>query len=95
MALTCPADLTGVDLGFTEFIDCDTISVSLDILGVATISFTVIATSSTPEDVSRYTTMTLGGVEFSGYVSNLEIKRIPGTLVYEHSYTITGIGCRN
>ena len=91
MALTCPVPTA--DLGFTEFIDCSSINVNYDELGVATISLTVIAVSASPEDTSRYNILTLGEVEFQGYVSSLIIQKLTGTSVYEHKYTIIGLGC--
>jgi hypothetical protein len=92
MALTCPADLTGVDIGFESFIDCATISINMDLLGTATVSFTVVSKyrEPTPEN---YTELTFGGVVFTGHVTSLDIKRIPGTLVYEHIYSISAVGC--
>ena len=94
MALTCPTSLTAFDVGFTEFIDCDTISISYDILGIANVSFTVISISATPINPSQYTQLTFGGITFTGFISNLEIRRIEGSSVYQHSYTISGVGCR-
>lgn len=91
MALTCPADLSGVNLGFTSFIDCATININYDLMGIATISFVVV--SVTKEPTGDYTTLTYGGVTFTGFVNSLEIRRIPGTLVYEHRYTVVGFGC--
>jgi len=94
MALVCPADLSGVDIGFTEFIDCSTISINYDLLGQATIGFTVVASEQQPIDTSVYTDLIFGGVRFTGFITNLEIRRITGTLVYEHRYTIGGVGCK-
>ena len=94
MALTCPTDLSGVDLGFTEFIDCTTLSINYDVLGQATLSFTVVAVNKEPINPNTYTSRTFGGVTFTGYITGLEIRRIEGTLVYEHRYTITATGCR-
>lgn len=93
MALTCATDLSGVNLGFTEFIDCDSISINYDILGVANVSFTVVATQAEPTDTNQYTTLIFGGIEFTGHITNLEIRQVPGTLIYEHAYTLTGVGC--
>lgn len=90
MALTCPTDLTGVDLGFQSFIDCSTISLNYNELGLVTLNFSVISVSAQPD---TYTTLTFGGVTFTGFVTNLEVSRLPGTLVYEHRYTMTTIGC--
>jgi len=94
MALTCPSDLTGVDLGFIEFIDCTTLSINYDILGQATLSFTVVAAAKEPIDTSVYTDLTFGGVRFTGFITGLEIRKIAGTLVYEHRYTVSATGCR-
>ena len=94
MALSCPADLTGVNLGFTEFLDCDTLSINIDVVGSATIGFTVVAVTQTPTNPNQYTDLTFGGVNFTGYISNLEVRKIAGTLVYEHVYTIVGVGCK-
>ncbi len=90
MALTCPADLSGVDLGFTSFIDCSSITLNYNELGLVTINFAVISVTAQPE---TYTTLTFGGVEFTGFVTNLEVGRLPGTLVYEQRYTMLTIGC--
>jgi len=94
MALTCPSDLGDVDLGFDEFVDCSTVSINYDVMGQATVSFTVVASQSVPIDPNVYTTMIFGGVQFKGHITSLEIKRIEGTIVYEHRYTIAAVGCR-
>ncbi len=93
MALTCPADLTGVNLGFTSFIDCASISINYDVLGTATVNFTVVSVSGQPTP-NEYTTLIFGGITFTGYITNLEVRRLPGTLIYEHRYTLLGQGCR-
>ncbi len=90
MALTCPTDLSGVDVGFTSFIDCSTLNLNYNELGIVTITFSVISVVAQPE---TYTTLTFGGVTFTGHVTNLEVSRIPGTLVYEQRYTMVAIGC--
>ena len=66
MALVCPTDLTGVDIGFTEFIDCSSLSINYDQLGRATLSFTVVAAAAQPNDTNAYTDLTFGGVRFTG-----------------------------
>lgn len=94
MVLTCPTDLSGVDLGFDEFVDCTTLSINYNELGQATLNFTVVASAKHPIDPNVYTTRIFGGVTFTGYITGLEIRKITGTLVYEHRYTITATGCR-
>ena len=93
MALTCPSDLSAADLGFTEFIDCSTLSINYDMLGTATVSFTVVAAHKEPAAASVYTDLTFGHINFVGHITSLEIRRIPGTVVYEHRYTLSATGC--
>jgi len=93
MALTCPSDLTGVELSFTEFVDCAAISINYDALGTATISFTVVSVSA-QANPQLYTTLTFGGITFTGYITELEIRRIPGSLIFEQRYTLLAAGCR-
>ena len=81
MALVCPADLTGVDIAFDEFIDCSTLSINYDLLGTATLSFTVVAAEPEPIDTNVYTDLVFGEIRFTGFITNLEIRRIDGTLV--------------
>lgn len=94
MALVCPSSLNGVNLGFTEFIDCTSLSISYDVLGQATVGFTVIAAEAQPIDPQVYTNLTFGGVNFTGYITSLSVRRIAGTIVYEHLYSLSAIGCR-
>jgi len=93
MALTCPSDLTGIDLGFQEFVDCAAISINYDALGTATISFTVVSVSA-QANPQLYTTLTFGGITFTGFITDLEIRRVPGSLIFEQRYTLIGNGCR-
>lgn len=93
MALVCPSDLTGTVLPFTEFIDCSTLSISYDILGIATLGFTVIASQAQPINTQAYTDLSFGGVNFTGHITDLSIRRITGTIVFEHQYSVTGVGC--
>lgn len=94
MALTCPVDLTGVSYGWEAFIDCSTININYDNLGIATLSFTVVSKFREPASPDPYTELTYGGILFRTYTTGLSIRKIPGTLVYEHSYNRSGTGCR-
>jgi hypothetical protein len=73
-----------------EFMACDSINISYAPTGLASISFTVYSSNELP--TRDFNTVTLGGVVFSGYVTALSIIPVPGTVVYEHRYTWTGIG---
>jgi hypothetical protein len=93
MALTCPVDSNSSNLGFTEFLDCATLSINYDKMGTATLSFAVVSVKAEPTP-SNYTSLVFGGVTFTTYVTSLEIRQIPGTLVYEHKYNMVGNGCK-
>jgi len=93
MALTCPASLGNVDLGFTEFLDCATLNINYDKLGIATLTFTVISVNADPKP-SLYTELEFGGITFTTFVTGIELRKLPGTLVFEHKYNLTGKGCR-
>jgi hypothetical protein len=64
-----------------EFIDCGSLSISYDILGLATVNFTVV----TNEDFldTDYTTITVGDLTFTGYVTGVAARPILGTDWYE------------
>ena len=73
-----------------EFIACDTISISYDRTGLASVQFTVISTF--PEPQQDYTTLTAGGILFSGHITNVDLRPIEGTAVYEHAFSMTATG---
>lgn len=105
MALVC--SLPTNPTNSFSFIDCQSISISYEITGLATVSFTVISTSSTI-DLRTYSTVYFGSnvggrsvpgfsagrVMYSGYINSYELSRIPGTSVYEHKLSLIAWGCR-
>jgi len=64
-----------------EFIECGTLSISYDILGLASVNFTVV----TNEDFlnQTYTTITVGDLTFTGYITGVSARPILGTSWYE------------
>ena len=105
MAITC--QLPSQPVTIPPFIQCDSISISYEINGLASISFTVISSSKTI-NLQNYTTITVGTnntsrttgsftagrVRFRGIITSYEISPITGTLVYEHRLQLTAWGCR-
>ena len=89
MALQCSTDV--LDYGDFEFIDCQTINISYNIRGLANISLTVITTRN--ELLNDYTTLEYGGVIFNGWITGVNISKIPGTLVNQFQLQITAFGC--
>lgn len=57
-----------------EFIECTSLSVSYDITGIATISYTVL--SDTP-GMKAYDVITVGNKTFQGYITSATYSIIP------------------
>jgi len=59
-----------------EFIDCTSLSMSYNTMGVVTLSYTVVHDSF---EFITYKSITAGGQTFTGYVINASLNQIPGT----------------
>lgn len=73
-----------------EFIECTSVNVSYDIMGLATVTYTIVSSDSVPDNV--YEQLTLGGVLFTGYLTNRTSQRIQNTDWWETSVTLITIG---
>lgn len=89
MALTCST--TVVSYETFEFIDCSTINVNYDVRGIATVSFAVVTTRSTL--LNDYTNMELGGVRYKLHIRDVQVSKLPGTLVNVFQLNLEGFGC--
>ena len=61
----------------TEFIDCTSLNISYDTMGLATLTYTVV------HDVVGFVTyksISAGGQNFVGYIINASLNPIPGTV---------------
>ena len=67
------------------FIDCTSLSISYDIMGIATVSYTIV--SNTP-GIKYYTVISAGQRTFTGYVANASLRQIPETDWYESNITL-------
>jgi len=80
-----------------EFLDCATISIQYQTNGLATVSMTVVSTEPQPgvNPPRDFTQLSFGGINFKGFVTQLQSNVIPGSLptVFEHQFTLIGIGC--
>jgi hypothetical protein len=70
------------------FIECTSLSISYDILGIATVSYTVVSDTS---GINVYNIITTGGVTFKGYITNASTNQIPKTDWYETHATLVAI----
>jgi len=69
----------------TDFIDCTSLSISYDVMGRATVTYTV------THDVAEfivYETITAGGQTYTGYITNASMNQIPNTNWYETHATL-------
>ena len=70
-----------------RFIECTSLSINYDILGVATITYTVVTDTAGLEG-QLYNQIVAGGQTFSGYITNATITPIPQTNWYEINATL-------
>ena len=59
-----------------EFIDCTSLSMSYNVMGLVTVSYTVVHDSF---KFVTYTSITAGGQTFKGYVTNASLNPLPNT----------------
>lgn len=78
-----------------KFIECTSVSISYDIMGIATISYTIVSNrpglnvsvggSNDPTNVTYH----ISNQTYHGYVTSAILKQIPGTGWYESQVSIT------
>ena len=69
----------------TAFIECTSLSFSYDVMGLVTVSYTVV---SDVAEFKTYNNVSAGGQVFNGYVVNASFNRIPHTEWYETHVTL-------
>jgi len=69
-----------------EFIECTSLNISYDILGVANITYTIV--SDTPGIKAYNELADVGGQTFRGYVVNATVNRIQNTDWWESHVTL-------
>ena len=70
-----------------NFIECTSLSIRYDILGIATVTYTVVTDTPGLEGQLRNQVIA-GGQTFSGYITNANINPIPNTEWYEIHATL-------
>ena len=89
MALSCSTSVAQLDP--FEFIDCSTINITYAQTGEANISLTVVSTYSNLNN--DYTNLVFGGVRYTGWIVDVNLSKIPGTLVNLYNITYKAFGC--
>jgi len=69
-----------------EFIECTSLNVSYDIIGIATITYTIV--SDTPGLKAYNELQDVGGQTFRGYVTNAALNQIQNTDWWESHVTL-------
>ena len=68
-----------------QFIECTSLSMSYDSLGLATVNYTLVSDSP---NIVPYETIVTDSVTFTGYVTNMSMQTIPNTTWYEAQITL-------
>jgi len=69
-----------------EFIECTSLSINYDILGIATITYTIVSDTS---GIKAYNVLyDVGGQDFRGYVTNASVNQIQNTNWWESHVTL-------
>ena len=68
-----------------QFIECTSLSISYDNMGLATVNYTLVSDSS---NITPYEVVDAGNVVFRGYVTNMAMQKIPNTDWYEAQITL-------
>jgi len=69
-----------------EFIECTSLNVSYDIMGIATCTYTIV--SDTPGIKAYNVLYDVGGQDFRGYVVNASVNKIQNTNWWESHVTL-------
>lgn len=80
-----------------QFIECTTLNINYNIMGIATVTYTIVSDSSDFPDESSMNSLTVGkpSTKFNGYVTDAYLNAIPNTVGwYETKVTLTAIASR-
>ncbi len=69
----------------SQFIECTSLSISYDNLGLATVNYTLVSDSP---NIVPYEVIETDSVTFTGYVTNMTMQTIPNTDWYEAQITL-------
>jgi hypothetical protein len=70
-----------------EFVECSSLNINYDVLGLATVSFTVVADNNNV-NLENYQNMVIGGADYSGWISSVTAKPIIGTNWWEYGVSL-------
>ena len=68
-----------------QFIECTSLSISYDNLGLATVNYTLVSDSP---NITPYESIQTASVTFTGYVTSMSMQNIPNTDWFEAQVTL-------
>lgn len=75
--------------GQIVFMDCTSLSISYDIMGIATVSYILVSDHKTVYSyIPGENSIAAGGQTFRGYISSINFNQIPDTNWYESHVTL-------
>jgi hypothetical protein len=78
--------------GVVEFIDCTSLSISYDVMGIATVNFTIVRNQEGWPSQAIMNNVSAGGRSFDGYVTAASLAQIPNASGwYETRVTLISI----
>ena len=69
-----------------NFIECTSLNINYNIMGIATVSYTIVQDTYDTNNVT--TSITAGGQTFSGYITDISVAPIPRTNWFEVHVTL-------
>ncbi|RKX67064.1 MAG: hypothetical protein DRP42_01450 [Tenericutes bacterium] len=71
-----------------EFMECTSLQIHYDVMGIATVSFTLVSNKQGLPDLENWRVIEAGGQTFTGHVTNLNMQSIPKTSWFETHVTL-------
>lgn len=72
----------------TAFIECTSLNITFNVMGIATVTYTIVSDSNDLNQVEDTIPLTAGGKTFDGFVTNISMNQIQNTVWYEMHVTI-------
>jgi hypothetical protein len=81
------ADLKAVNQEH-EFMECTSLQLHYNVMGIVTVSFTIVSNKEELPNLENWTTIEAGGQTFTGHVTNINMQSIPKTSWFETHVTL-------
>ncbi len=72
----------------TAFIECTSLNINFNVMGIATVTYTIVSDSPSMDQIDATIPISAGGQTFNGFVTNASMNQIPNTSWYEIHVTL-------